>query len=127
MLNRYSHLFLTASFSFPLLVLLWGGQGRFLFKKKRIIVSSVLGCTFYLVVFYFLALQLSCWYYSPRKILNLFFLDIPLDDIFLFASVSLLVSSATLVFASFEKKNQPIIRSFFKPFQEFFFRMIGKD
>lgn len=95
------HLLLTFFFTIPFLLFLWGGWGKLLFAKRKIILRVVLSSTAYLSVFYFLAIKLSCWHYSSLNISGIFFLNMPVEDLVLFLAISLTISSAVVVFSSF--------------------------
>lgn len=112
MLNQFLHFLLTLTFSAPLLLPIWGLYRHLLARYKNLIAFLCAAFTLYLSLFYFLAIKLECWYYPPAtsfandvagKTLGLKILGVPLEDPILFFATTLIIPSATLVFAKLEE------------------------
>jgi len=108
------HLLYTITFAPPIFIIIFVFQGATIRENPKTILKTALFFTCYLTIFYQFPIPNKCWYYPEGQILKRFFGAMPIEDFALFSTISLIISSATLIFAKFEKANLPIIKSFFR-------------
>lgn len=105
MFERLSYFIYELIFAGGAILIEWVFHGRFLWSKMSIILRTVALFVLYSLIADNVALSLGIWAHNRSKILNIWFLGIPLEEIVFFVLVAIAVSSAVLVFADFGDKG----------------------
>lgn len=95
----YSHLFMLTVAAVVFHALLWLRNGRFLWQRRRIILTVVAIAEVWMIITDPIGGHWGAWYFSPDKVVGIWFLEVmPLEDFFGIAVVSSAAACATLVF-----------------------------
>jgi len=98
MFDNYSYIVYMLIFTLIPIGILWVRYWRFLLLNKKIIIYATIFGIIYQFVSDPFAESWRAWFFSDDKILNIWILNSPIEDLIFIMLVSLAVSSATLVF-----------------------------
>ncbi len=105
MFGQLSYLLYELIFAGGAILIEWVFHGWFLWSKVKTVLRAVVFFVFYLLITDNIALSLGIWVHDRSKILNIWVLGIPLEEVIFAVLVAVAVSSAVLVFADFEDKK----------------------
>lgn len=105
MFGQLSYLIYELIFAGGAILIEWLFHGRFLWLRVKIILRTVAFFVFYLLITDNVALSLGIWAHDRSKILNIWVLSIPLEEVIFSILVAVAVSSAVLVFADLENRG----------------------
>jgi lycopene cyclase domain-containing protein len=79
--------------------ILWARNGRFLWRKRRIILTVIAIAELWMLITDPIGGQWGAWYFAPDKVLGVWLFGVmPIEDLFGVAVVSSSAACATLVF-----------------------------
>lgn len=97
--EQFSHLFLLSVAAMIFHGLLWARNSRFLWRNRRVIFAVVAIAELWMVITDPIGGHWGAWYFTPSKVLGIWFLQVmPLEDFLGIAVVSSAAASAILVF-----------------------------
>ena len=97
--EQFSHLFLLTLAALIFHAMLWARNGRFLWHNWRIILTVVTLAELWMIVTDPIGGIWGAWYFSPSKVVGIWFLEVmPLEDFLGIAVISSAAACAILVF-----------------------------
>ena len=105
MFGSLSYLIYELVFAGGAILIEWVFHGWFLWSRVKTILRIVIFFVLYLLITDNVALSLGIWAHDRSKILNIWILGIPLEEVTFSILVAVAVSSAVLIFANFEDKG----------------------
>lgn len=87
------------------LFLTWGLHACFLWHRRRVIIKTLLLLVPYGMLADYVAIRWGIWEFNPQKLLPVWFLGVPLDELIWAVLVVTVISSAALLFADYERRG----------------------
>jgi len=98
MLGKFSYLVYMLIFTLVPVGFLWIKKFQFLKKNIKVIFYTVIIGIILQLITDPIALGLNIWSYSPEKVIGIWILGFPIEDVLFFILVPFAISSAVLIF-----------------------------
>lgn len=104
-LGPFSYLFYMLIFTFVPIGILWAKNFRFLKKNVRIILLAAFIGVIYQIIADPFAEKWGAWFFTKEKILDIWILNFPIENVIFMILVSIAISSAVLTFVYYQEKK----------------------
>jgi lycopene cyclase domain-containing protein len=110
-MESYFYLLTILIFAGSIILLEWSVEAKYLIKHIRLLALIVLISILYAFPAESAALGWKIWQYTPKKFTGIFLGGPPAEIVIFAVFVSLAISGALLIFARYEEKEKPVLRS----------------
>ncbi|MBI5878134.1 MAG: lycopene cyclase domain-containing protein [Chloroflexi bacterium] len=102
---RATYLVMTGAMGALFMAILWARNARFLWSRRRIIITVVLIAELWMLVTDPLGGQWGAWYFDPQQVLGIWLFGVtPVEDVIAMAVVSAAAACGVLVFGYSPKR-----------------------
>lgn len=97
MFNNFSYIAYTLLFCVPVIALFWWRKSDLIVRNRRAVLGSVVCGILFQLIADPVAEAWGAWFFTPDKILGLWILNFPIENILFFIFVPLAISMFVLV------------------------------
>ena len=105
-LGHFSYLFYMLIFTLIPIAILWLKEFNFLIKNIKIIFTGIIIAIVYTIISSYFAQRLHAWFFNEDKILGIYILNFPVEDVIFAVLISITIASAVLVFINYQESGK---------------------